>query len=86
MPCNECKGTLEDKLLAYLSSRLTDLGLDAGNGMAKLFCKSGQPASIPFDQFLRCLLGSHGQPGSGIRHQHGFLQSFLVLISVVYQV
>jgi len=54
-PCNECKGTLEDKLNAYLSFKLSPIGLDAGNGTAKLFCKSGQPASILFDQFLECL-------------------------------
>ena len=69
-PCSICKETFEDKGLAYLSSRLSDLGLDARNGVANLFCKSGQP-SIPFDQFLKILLGSHGQPGSGIRRQPG---------------
>ena len=66
IPCNECNGIIEEKLNAYLSSRLSSISLDAGNGTAKLFCKSGQPASIPFDQFLRCLFGSHGQTGSGI--------------------
>ena len=81
--CNVCKGTLEDRCLAYLSSRLTDFGLDAGNGTANLFCKSGQPASIPFDQFHKCLFGSHGQPGSVIRRQPGVSTKFLVLISVV---
>ena len=70
-PCKVCKGTLEDRCLAYLSSRLTDLGLDAVNGTANLFCKSGQPARILFDQFLKCLFGSHGHPGSGIRRQLG---------------
>ena len=55
----------------YLSFRLSSIGLDAGNGTAKLFCKSGQPASIPFDQFLRCLFGSHGQAVSGIRRPTG---------------
>ena len=49
------RGLLEDKLNAYLLSRLSSIGLDAGNGTAKLFCKSGQPASIPFDHFLKCL-------------------------------
>ena len=66
-PCSICKETLEDRILAYLSSRLSDLGLDARNGTANLFCKSGQPASIPFDQFLKILFGSPGQPGSGMR-------------------
>ena len=70
-PCKICKETLGDRILAYLSSRLSDLGLDARNGLANLFCKSGQPASIPFDQFLKILFGSHGQPGSGIRRQPG---------------
>ena len=56
---------------AYLSSRLSSISLDAGNGTAKLFCKSGQPASIPFDQFLHCLFDSHGQAGSGIRRPAG---------------
>ena len=58
-----------NRSLLYLSSRLTQLGLVAGTGTAKLFCKSGQPASIPFDQFLKALFGSLGQPGSGIRRQ-----------------
>ena len=58
-------------MLVYLSSRLTDLGLDAVNGTAKLFWKSGQPASILVDQFLKCLFGSHGQPGLGIRRPAG---------------
>ena len=60
----------------YLSSRLTQLGLDAGNGTAKLFWKSGQPASIPFDQFLKILFGSHGQQWSGIRRQAGVSAKF----------
>ena len=67
-PCKICKETLEDRILSYLSSRLSDLGLDARNGMANLFCKSWQP-SIPSDQFLKILLGSHGQPGSGMRRE-----------------
>ena len=70
-PCNECGETLGIKIHTHLTSRLTDLGLDAGNGVAELFRKSGQPASIPFDQFLKILFGSHGQPGSGIRRQPG---------------
>ena len=75
-PCSICKETFEDRGLAYLSSRLSDLGLDARNGTANLFCKSGQPASIPFDQFLKILFGSHGQPGSGIRRQPGVSARF----------
>ena len=70
-PCKECEETIENKIHAHLSSRLTDLGLDAGNGVAEMFQKSGQPASIPFDQFLRILFASHGQQGSGIRRQPG---------------
>ena len=70
-PCPECEGNLEDKLNMYLSSRLYSIGLDAGNGIERLFCKSGQPASIPYDQFLRCLSVSHGQAGSGIRRPAG---------------
>ena len=61
----------ENKIHTHLSSRLTYLGLDAGNGVAEMFQKSGQPASIPFDQFLRILFASHGQQGSGIRRQPG---------------
>ena len=47
-PCNECKETIEEKLNAYLSFRPSSISLDAGNDTAKLFCKSRQPASIPF--------------------------------------
>ena len=65
VPCSVCKETFEDRVT------VSQLGLNAVNGMAKLFCKSGQPASIPFDQFLKALFGSHGQPGSGIRQQAG---------------
>ena len=36
-PCNICKETLGDRILAYLTSRLSDLGLDARNGVANLF-------------------------------------------------
>ena len=75
-PCKECKETIENKIHAHLSSRLTDLGLDAGNGVAEMFQKSGQPASIPFDQFLRILFASHGQQGSGIRRQPGVYAKF----------
>ena len=66
-PCPECKETFEDIYNMYLTSRLDSLGLDAGNGVNKLFCKSGIPAKISYDQFLRCLLGSHCQAGSGVR-------------------
>ena len=75
-PCKNCEETLGNKIHAYLSSRLTDLGLDAGNGVAELFRKSGQPVSIPFDQFLKILFGSHGQQGSGIRRQPGVSAKF----------
>ena len=67
LPCSQCKKTVDDRMRMYLTFRLTQICLDAENGTAKLFCKSGQPASIPFDQFLKALFGSHGQPGSGIR-------------------
>ena len=71
-PCPECKETFEDRLNAYLTSRLATLGLDAENGVNRLFCKSGGvPGKISYNQFLRCLLGSHGQAGSGIRRQAG---------------
>ena len=56
---------------AYLTSRLESLGLDAENGVNKLFCKSGVPGKISFNQFLCCLLGSHGQAGLGIRRLAG---------------
>ena len=36
-PCKICKETLGDRILAYLTSRLSDLGLDARNGVANLF-------------------------------------------------
>ena len=71
-PCPECKDTLEDHINAYLTSRLASLSLDAENGVNRLFCKSGGvPGKISYNQFLRCLFGSHGQAGSGIRRQAG---------------
>ena len=70
-PCPECKETLENHLNTYLTSRLATLGLDAKNGVNKLFCKSGIPSKISYDQFLRCILGSHGQAGSGVRRPAG---------------
>lgn len=69
--CLECKETFEDMHNAYLTSRLESLGLDAENGVNKLFCKSGVPGKISYYQFLRCLLGSHGQAGSGVRRPTG---------------
>ena len=56
-PCPECKETLENHLNTYLTSRLATLGLDAENGVNRLFCKSGGvPGKISYNQFLRCLL------------------------------
>ena len=53
-------------------SRLTTLGLDAENGLNRSFFKAaGVPGSISYDQFLKCLLGSHGQSGSGVRRAAG---------------
>ena len=67
-PCPVCKESFGDFLIAYLTSRLTTLGLDAENGLNRMFFKAaGVPGSISYDQFLRCLLGSHGQAGSGVR-------------------
>ena len=66
------KESFEDFLIAYLTSRLTSLVLDAENGLNRLFFKAaGVPGSISYDQFLRCLLGSHGQSGSGVRQAAG---------------
>ena len=66
------KESFEDFLIAYLTSRLTTLGLDAENGLNRMFFKAaGVPGSISCDQFLRCFLGSHGQAGSGVRRAAG---------------
>ena len=35
LPYSVCKETFDDRMLAYLSSRLTQLGLDAGIGTAE---------------------------------------------------
>ena len=35
------------------------------------FKAAGVPGSISYDQFLRCLLGSHGQSVSGVRRVAG---------------
>ena len=71
-PCPVCKESFGDFLIAYLTSRLTTLGLDAENGLNRMFFKAaGVPGSISYDQFLRCLLGSHGQAGSGVRRAAG---------------
>ena len=37
VPCPECKETFEDHVNAYLTSRLASLGLDAANGVNRLF-------------------------------------------------
>ena len=71
-PCPVCKESFGDFLIAYLTSRLTTLGLDAENGLNRMFFKAaGVPGSISYDQFLRCFLGSHGQAGSGVRRAAG---------------
>ena len=66
-PYPECKETFEDMYNTYLTSRLDSLGLDAEIGVNKLFFKLGIPGKFYYDQFLLCLLGSHGQAGSGVR-------------------
>ena len=68
VPCPKCKETFEEDVKAYLTSRLATLGLDAANGVNRLFYKSGGvPGNISFNQFLRCIFGTHGQAGTGIR-------------------
>ena len=70
--CPVCKESFGDSLFAYLTSRLTTLGLDVENGLNRMFFKAaGVPGSISYDQFLRCFLGSHGQAGSGVRRAAG---------------
>ena len=39
-PCPECKETFGDFLNAYLTSRLETLGLDAENGVNRMFCNN----------------------------------------------
>ena len=67
-----CKESFGDFLIAYLTSTLTTLGLNAENGLNRMFFKAaGVPGSISYDQFLRCFPGPHGQTGSGIRQAAG---------------
>ena len=67
-----CKESFWDFLIAYLTSRQTSLGLDTENGRHRIFFKAaGVPGSISYDQLLKCLLGSHGQSGSGVRRAAG---------------
>ena len=52
-PCPVCKESFGDFLIAYLTSRLTTLGLDAENGLNRMFFKAaGVPGFISYDQFL----------------------------------
>ena len=49
----EGKECFEDFLIAYLTSRLTTLGLGAENGLNRMFFKAaGVPRFISYDQFL----------------------------------
>ena len=67
-----CGESFEGRLIAYLTSRLTALGLDAEEGTNRLYFKAaGVPGPISYDQFLKVLLGSHGQSGSGLRRAAG---------------
>ena len=65
-PCPVCGESFEGRLIAYLTFRLNALGLDAEEGTNRLYFKAaGVPGPISYDQFLKVLLGSHGQSGSG---------------------
>ena len=67
--CPVCKESFGDSLFAYLTSRLTTLGLDVENGLNRMFFKAAEvPSSISYDQFLRCFLG---QAGSDVRRAAG---------------
>ena len=71
-PCPVCGESLDGRLIAYLTSRLTSLGLDAEEGTNRLYYKAaGVPGPISYDQFLKVILGSHGQSGSGLRRAAG---------------
>ena len=71
-PCPVCKESFEGRLIAYLTFRLNALGLDAQEGTNRLYYKAaGVPGPISYDQFLRVILGSHGQSGSGLRRAAG---------------
>ena len=71
-PCPVCKESFEARLIAYLTFRLNSLGLDAEEGTNRLYCKAaGVPGPISNDQFLKVILGSHGQSGSGLRRAAG---------------
>ena len=71
-PCPVCKESFEARLIAYLTFRLNSLGLDAEEGTNRCYFKAaGVPGPISYDQFLRVLLGSHGQAGSGVRRAAG---------------
>ena len=67
-----CGESIDERLIAYLTSRLTYLGLDAEEGTNRLYFKAaGVPGPISYDQFLKVILGSHGQSGSGLRRAAG---------------
>ena len=64
--------SFEDFLTVYLTSRLTTLSLDAENDLNRVFFKAaGVLRFISYNQFLRVILGSHGQSGSGLRRAAG---------------
>ena len=55
-PCPVCGESFDVRLIAYLTSRLTSLGVDAENGTNSLYYKAaGVPGSISYDQFLKVL-------------------------------
>ena len=71
-PCPVCGESIDEHLIAYLTSRLTSLGLDAEEGTNRLYYKAaGVPGPISYDQFLKVILGSHGQSGSCLRRAAG---------------
>ena len=71
-PYPVCGESFEGRLIEYLTFRLNALGLDAQEGTNRLYYKAaGVPGPISYDQFLKVILGSHGQSGSGLRRAAG---------------
>ena len=66
-PCPTCGETFDKRIRAYLAHRLYELRLCSEDSTSRRFSKSEQPASVPYDQFLKLLFGSHGVQGSGLR-------------------
>ena len=60
LPCKECAETFDARILVYLATRLRQLSLGMEDGKSRRFCATEAPASIPYDQFLRMIFGSHG--------------------------